>query len=163
MKDEGNNIIVKVVDRDDIEVGDVVYAVPNPSKVHFFDAETEVTLMNKIPPYNTIAATLKGDEMELLDAAVAVPPVFKKALNGADSFELTVPPYAIVKGDDFHLKVARIEKVDDKRLAYLAYGDGYIFALVDEDVEEGDEYGFALLNEKATVCFTSSTILVIIR
>ena len=58
MKDEGNNIVVKVIDRDDIAVGDVVYAEPNPEKVHFFDAEDEVTLMNKVPPYDTLEAEI---------------------------------------------------------------------------------------------------------
>ncbi len=159
MKDEGNNIIVKVVDRDDIEPGDVVYAVPNPSKVHFFDAETEVTLMNKIPPYNTVEAKLDKDEMELLKSYFAVPPVFKKALAGADRFELTIPPEAIVRGDDFHLKVARIEKVDDKHLAYLEYGDSYIFALVDDEVKEGDEYNFSLLNDKVNVIAKGEEVL----
>ena len=78
MKDEGNSIIVKVVDRDDIGVGDVVYAHPNPDKVHFFDAETEVTLMSKIPPYNTVEVKEYGDEMELLGSRVALPPVYKE-------------------------------------------------------------------------------------
>ncbi len=148
MKDEGNNIIVKLVDRDDIEVGDVVYASPNPAKVHFFDAETEITLMNKIPPYNTVEVRAAGDKMELLGSRTALPPVFRAALQGAERFQLSVPPQAIVPGKDFRLKVARIEKVDDKRLAYLELGDSYLFALVDESVREGEEYSFSLLNEK---------------
>ena len=148
MKDEGNNIVVKVVDRDDLAVGDVVYAVPNPNKVHFFDAETEVTLMNKIPPFNTVSATVSGDRMALLGGEAALPTVFRSALQGADRFDLSIPPEAIVPGNDFCLKVARIESVDGQNLAYLAYGEGYIFALVGESVAEGDEYRFSLLNEQ---------------
>ena len=160
MKDEGNNIIVKLVDRDDIEVGDVVYAEPNPNKVHFFDAETEITLMNKIPPFNTLEARAAGDgRMELLDSSVGVPPAFAEALKGAPVFSLNVPPQAIVPGDDFHLPVARIEKADDKRLAYLKYGDGYIFALVGDEVAEGDDYGFSLLNEKVNVLVDGAEVL----
>ena len=159
MKDEGNNIIVKVVDRDDIEVGDIVYAVPNPNKVHFFDTETEVTLMSKIPPYNTIEAKVSGGEAEMLGSKVAIPAVFKKAIGNADRFALTVPPSAIVKGNDFCLKVSRIEKVDDKQLAYLENGDSYIFALVDEKVQEGDNYKFSILNEKVNVSVKGEEVL----
>ena len=148
MKDEGNNIIAKVVDRDDIEVGDVVYAEPNPSKVHFFDADTEVTLMSKIPPFNTLEVKAEGEGMELLGSTVAMPKVYRDVLKGAGSFELVVPPEAIVPGKDFSLPVARIEQVDDKNLAYLRYGEGYIFALVDDSVKERDNYSFSLLNEK---------------
>ena len=159
MKDEGNSIVVKVIDRDDIAPGDVVYAEPNAGKVHFFDAETEVTLMNKIPPYNTVEATVSGNEMELLGSRVSMPPVFRAAAKGAEKVELSIPPQAIVKGDAFRLKVARIEKVDDKRLAYLENGDSYLFTLVDDTVQEGEDYGFAILNEKVNVVLDGSEVL----
>ncbi|MBP5224868.1 MAG: TOBE domain-containing protein, partial [Lachnospiraceae bacterium] len=159
MKDEGNNIVVKVIDRDDIAVGDVVFAEANPNKVHFFDAETEVTLMNKIPPYNTVDAVVRGGRMEVLGGNVALPPVFAAAAKGAGALELSVPPQAIVPGTDFTLPVARIEKADDKRLAYLANGDSYIFALVGEDVQEGDAYRFSFLNEKVNVSVNGAEVL----
>ena len=159
MKDEGNNIIVKIVDRDDLAVGDVVYARPNPAKVHFFDAETEITLMNKIPPFNTVEAKASGDAMELIGTKAALPQTFKEALAGAGSFELSIPPYAIVPGNDYRLKVAKIEKVDDKNLAYLEYGDSYLFALVDETVAEGSEYSFSLLNDKINLAADGKEIL----
>lgn len=159
MKDEGNSIIVKVVDQDDIQVGDTVYAVPNSGKVHFFDAETEITLMSKIPPYNTVEATAADGEMALLNSRVPMPPVFRTAVSGADRFALSVPPQAIVPGRDFRLKVARIEKTDDKRLAYLECGDSYLFALVGDGIREGDEYGFSILNEKVNVTVDGADVL----
>ncbi len=159
MKDDGNNIIVKVIDRDDIEAGDIVYAEPNPNKVHFFDAETEVTLMNKIPPYNTGEAVLSGDTMELYGQKVPLPKVFKAAAGQAGSIELSIPPQAIVPGRDFRLQVGRIEKADDRQLAYLKNGDSYVFALVDDSVKEGDMYNFSLLNEKLGVSVRGNEVL----
>ena len=159
MKDEGNSIVVKVIDRDDIEVGDIVYAEPNPNKVHFFDAETEVTLMNKIPPYNTAEAKIFGDTLELYGQRTRLPRVYQDALKQAGRAELSIPPQAIVPGNDFRLKVARIEKADDKLLAYLENGDSYVFALVDDTVREGDLYGFSLLNEKLNVSVDGKEVL----
>ncbi len=159
MKDEGNNIIVKVVDRDDIAVGDVVYAHPNPDKVHFFDAETEVTLMSKIPPFNTVEVKEFGDEMELLGSRVALPPVYREFTHGAESFEMNIPPHAIVPGKDFRLPVSRIDSVDGKRLAYLKFEDRYIFAIVGDEVKEGDEYSFSLLNEKTDLFVDGKQVL----
>ena len=159
MKDEGNSIVVKVIDRDDIEVGDIVYAEPNPNKVHFFDAETEVTLMNKIPPYNTAEAKISGDTLELYGQRTRLPRVYQDALKQAGRAELSIPPQAIVPGNDFRLKVARIEKADDKLLAYLENGDSYVFALVDDTVREGDLYGFSLLNEKLNVSVDGKEVL----
>ena len=115
--------------------------------------------MNKIPPYNTIDAKIAGDAAEILNAKVAIPAAIRSAVGSADSFALTVPPSAIVPGEDFCLKVSRIEKVDDQRLAYLANGDSYIFALVGEDVQEGDEYKFSILNEKVNVSVNDEEVL----
>ena len=159
MKDEGDSIVVKVIDRDDIAVGDVVFAQPNPNKVHFFDAETEVTLMNKIPPFNTVAAKVSGGTMELLNGRTALPEEFMKAVGNASELELSIPPQAIVPGHDFTLKVSQIEKTDDKRLAYLENGDSYLFALVGDDVLEGEDYSFSLLNEKLNVSADGKEVL----
>ena len=159
MKDEGKLIVVKVNEAKGVEVGDVAYAEPDPEKVHFFDAETEVTLMNKIPPYNTLEAEVDGDGMTVLGTKVALPDAFKRAIGAADRFELIIPPHAIVEGNDFELKVARIEKVDNDRLAYLENGDSYLFALVNETVKEGDTYRFSFENEKLNLNVEGKEVL----
>jgi multiple sugar transport system ATP-binding protein len=148
MKNEGNSIVVKLIDRDDLSVGDVVYAKPKMNKLHFFDKETEITLIQKIPVYNTIEAAVNGPCITALGTSVPVPSALG---NIKGSVELIVPPQAIVKGDDFRLKVAKTEDADGKNLAYLQNGDHYLFALVDDDVKEGDEYGFSILYDKITV------------
>ena len=159
MKDEGRNIVLKVIDREDINVGDIAYAEPNPSKVHFFDAETEVTLMTKIPEYNTIHAVHDGDYMDVLGHRVELPETYKGALADVHDFELGLPPAAIVPGKDFSLKVAKTEKVDDKNLAYLVNGDKYLFALVSDEVKEGDDYQFDILNEKVNLSADGKELL----
>ncbi|MBQ1826479.1 MAG: sn-glycerol-3-phosphate ABC transporter ATP-binding protein UgpC [Erysipelotrichaceae bacterium] len=148
LKDEGRNIVIKVVDRDDVEPGEIVYTEANPAKVHFFDSETEITLMNKIPLYNTVIAKAQDGKLSLLDREVEIPQAFRDAISGAEEVDMEIPPEAIVRGSDFSLKVARIEKTDGKNLAYLANGDSYLFALVDDEVKEGQDYGFSLRNEK---------------
>ena len=151
MKDEGNTIVVKLIDRDDLAVGDVVYARPKLSKLHFFDKKTEITLIHKIPPYNTIDAQICDGTLKALGAEVSLPEALGKAAGDIGEADLIVPPQAIVKGDEFRLKVASIEKADDKNLAYLKDGDHYLFALVDNGVSEGDDYGFSILYDKITV------------
>ncbi len=159
MKDEGNGIVAKVIDRSDIEVGNIVYAEPDPAKVHFFDAETEVTLMDKIPPFNSVEAMTDGVRMNLLGNNVQLPEAFRAAIGSEDRFELSIPPRAIVPGNDFALRVARIEKVDSDRLAYLQNGESYLFALVGEDVREGDIYRFSLENEKLELKVNGEEVL----
>ena len=117
MKDEGNGIVVKLIDDDNIAVGDIVNANPKLNKLHFFDAETEVTLILNIPPYNTVVTNVGEGKLKLFGSEVELPPVFAAALAGENDVELTIPPQAIVKGGDFCLKVARIEKTEGKNLA----------------------------------------------
>ena len=52
MKDEGNGIVVKLIDNDNVFVGDVLRTKPKLNKLHFFDAETEVTLIAEVPQFN---------------------------------------------------------------------------------------------------------------
>jgi multiple sugar transport system ATP-binding protein len=150
VKDDGNSIIVKLIDRDDIAVGDVVYAQPKHNKLHFFDKETEITLIHKIPLYNTVAAQLGGGRLAALGKETALPEAIGKHVSDG-AVDLIVPPKAIVKGGDFSLRVAKIEDVDGEKLAYLQDGDHYLFALVGEGVSAGDDYGFSLLYDKITV------------
>ena len=70
-----------------------------------------------------------------------------------------ISPSSIVKGEDFKLKVAKVEKIDNQNLAYLEYGDSYLFALVDKGVKVGTEYSFSLLNEKLTLSIDEETLL----
>ncbi|MBR0462157.1 MAG: sn-glycerol-3-phosphate ABC transporter ATP-binding protein UgpC [Erysipelotrichaceae bacterium] len=159
LKDEGRNIVIKAVVEDDVNTGDVVYAVPNNDKVHFFDSETEITLMEKVPTYNTIHAEADGGKMKLLGKNVALPEVYDRALDGRKDFVLNVSPYAIVKGNDFALKVARIEKVDKENLAYLENGNTYLFAIVDDNVREGDTYKFDIVNDKVDLVCEGEQLL----
>ena len=160
MKDEGDGIVIKLIDDDSISVGDIVNAEPKLSKLHFFDAETEVTLIRNIPPFNTVLADVKDGSFSLLGTTVALPPVYADALAGEEKVKLIIPPQAIVKGNDFLLKVARIEKTEGQNLAYLEIGDRYLFATVDDDVAEGDTYGFSLLYDKIGVKNEEKDLLV---
>ena len=158
MKDEGKNVIVKVVEGTPINIGDVINLKPMEDKVHFFDGETEITLMEKIPQFSKTAAKA-GKEMELFGAKVALPEAFKEALGENKEFEVEIPPHAIVPGQDYSLKVKKVEKVGKQHLAYLVDGDHYIFALVDEKVKEGETYKFNILNDKVRLLVKGEAVL----
>ena len=159
MKDEGKNITVKTVEGTPIDAGDVINLEINPEKIHLFNKETEITLMLPIPEYSRFSAKSDGEKLELLGKKVALPPVFARALDGAKELEVEIPPHAVVPGKDFELKVHEIEEVEGKHLAYLEYGDHYLFALVDEKVKAGDKYKFSLLNEKLNLLVDGKEVL----
>ena len=147
MKDEGKSIIVKTVQDTNVAVGDVIDLLINQEKMHFFDHETEVTLMSPIPNNSAFEAKVVSEQMEIFGSKVALPERFKEVLDG-DVVTLEIPPFAVVPGKDYSLPVEQVEEVEGKHLAFLSYENRYLFALVDENVKAGDKYGFSLLNDK---------------
>ena len=164
LKDVGKNITVKTVEGTPIQVGDVIDLAINADKIHFFNKETEVTLMSPIPDYTLAKGKVLSDsKMEVFSQKVNLPKAFKKALNGAKEFAMEIPPFAVIPGKDYQLKVHEVEKVEGKHLAYLEYGDRYLFALVDEKVKAGDDYHFSLLNDKLELIVDGKAILMPIK
>ena len=158
LKDGGNKIIIKVVEGTSIEVGQTVHVSPLIDKVHFFDAETEITLLSKIPNYSKFNATLEGEKLYFLDKNITAPAHIVNSCT-VGNFDIEVPPQAIVKGKTYSLRVRKVEEIDGKYLAYLQYKDRYLFALLDEHVEENEMYSFDILFDKVKIINNGETIL----
>ena len=140
--------------------GDLVNLEINPSKVHFFDLETELSIISDIPEYATFDASIdaKG-QLNFLANKVALAPEIAKAIGNNQKLSIEVPPSAIVPGSDYSLVVSKVEKFDDQYLATLAVGDRFVFALVDETVTEGSKYSFNVLNDKIRVLVNGESVL----
>ena len=159
MKDEGKNIIIKTVEGTPVEVGDEIYLTVNEEKLHLFDKETEITLLHPIPKFVQFAAEVKGEKLSVFGSQVALPAAYKEAAPEAKELELEIPPFAVVPGKDFTLKVKKVEEVEGQRLAYLENGDRYLFALVDESVKAGANYSFSLRYDKLEVKVAGQEVL----
>ena len=146
-----NQIIVKTIEEVANVPGDKVNLWINMDKVHLFDAQTEITILEEIPHASTFAAEVKGEEWSFLGAKVALPKALLEAVNGHEKLLVDVPPEAVVPGKDYSLKVYKVEDVEGKKLAYLELGDRYLFALVDDSVKAGQKYSFSLLNDKLRI------------
>jgi hypothetical protein len=153
-------IVVKTNTDLEFNSGDVVNLEINPNKVHFFDLETELSIISDIPAYSTFPASVdaKG-KLNFLGAKVELVPELHRALKGATEFDIEVPPSAIVPGNDYALKVSKVEKFGETYLATLAIDDRFIFATVDETVKEGSTYKFSLLNDKIRLVANGEIIL----
>lgn len=142
MKDEGKSIIIKDTQDTPVRVDDYINLYIRQEKLHLFDKETEITLIQDIPSYNFVKGEIKGDELTLFNGKTLIPEAVKAKLAGLEKVGLEIPPAAIVKGDAFALKVAKVEEVEGKHLAHLQFENRYIFAVVDESVKVGDTYKF---------------------
>lgn len=148
LKDVGKNITIKTIESTPFESGEVINLAIDHDKIHFFNKETEITLMSPIPDFTQVKASIENGHMVLLSQKVALPQAFEEVLKGVASFSMEIPPSAIIPGKDFQLKVHYVEEVESQHLAYLEYGDRYLFALVDDKVKAGDDYHFSIANDK---------------
>ncbi len=159
MKDEGKNIIIKTVEGTPVEVGNEIFLAINEEKLHLFDKETEITLLNPIPVSTLFSADVKDGKMEMFGGKAPLPAAFAEAIGGASKIDLEIPPFAVVPGKDYSLKVHQVEDVEGQKLAYLENGDRYLFALVEDGVKAGDKYSFSLRNDKVKVLVEGKAVL----
>ena len=150
MKDEGKNVIIKTVEGTPVNVGDEIYLSIQEDKLHLFDKETEITLLHPIPKFSLFQADIKDGKMSLFGSKVELPAEFKEVMPEG-SVDLEIPPFAVIPGKDYSLKVKKVEEVEGQKLAYLENGDRYLFALVDDGVKAGSSYSFSLRNDKIRV------------
>ncbi len=146
-----HQIIVKTVEEVDDVTGTTINLSLDLEKIHLFDSESEITILEDIPKFTTFPAVINNDKMEFLGAKVALPGALQVALNGKNEVLIDVPPTAVVPGNTYSLEVKKVEKMGDKSLAYLKVKDRYLFAFVDNGVKEGTKYSFDLLNEKIDI------------
>ncbi len=155
----GNQIIIKTVEGTPVNQGDTLYLKVDETKIHLFDHETEITLINDIPDFSRFSAEVKNGKLEAFNSSKKLCPVYEEALKDQKKIYLDIPPFAIVRGKDFSLPVRKIDKIEDKYLAYLAYKDRALFALVDSSVKVGDDYHFSLQYDKIRVLDEEANVL----
>ena len=159
MKDEGKNVIIKTVEGNPVEVGDVVNLVVSEDKLHLFDGETEITLLQPVPKFSLFGGKVAGGKLDLFGSKVDIPQALQEVIGDAKELELEIPPFAVVPGKDFALKVKKVEEVEGQKLAYLEVEDRYLFAIVDDSVKEGQKYSFSLRNDKVRVLVNKEPVL----
>ena len=154
-----NQIIGKTIENVNNASGDVINLAIDLEKIHLFDSESEITILEDIPQFTTFKASVKEDKMEFLGTEVVLPPALKEFVDGHNEVTIDVPPSAVVPGNTYSLQVGKVEKVGDRQLAYLKIDDRYLFAFVEGDVKAGSKYNFDILNDKLVIKEGSEVLL----
>ena len=147
-----NQIIVKTTESPDYAPGMTFNLVIDVDKIHLFDNETEITILQDIPAVSTFPAKVVGGEaLEFLGAKVKLPEALKRVLKEKGNVEIDIPADGLIEGKDFALKVHECEKIGDKNLLHLEVGDRYLFALSEKEVKAGTMLQFSLRNDKLAI------------
>ena len=147
-----DQIIIKIPAGETYETGQIVNVKVDTERIHLFDQETELTLMEDIPTYSDVDADCKNGKFNLLGQSVALPSVFKDKLTGLENLLVEISPDACIDdGKDFTLKVHGIEHFKDFNVVELAHDDYFIFLKTTKNPEVGDDFTFSLRNDKLRI------------
>lgn len=146
-----NQIIVKIPSGVTYELGDIVNVKVDVEKIHLFDKETELTLMEEVPQFTAVSAELTKTKLSLLGSTVDLPKYYAKVLAGLKNVEVDVTPDSYLPGKDYTLKVRSVEEFKDFKLVQLAYEDYYVFLKVPTSTKVGKELSFSLAYDKLRI------------
>ncbi|MBD5631890.1 MAG: ATP-binding cassette domain-containing protein [Clostridia bacterium] len=111
--------------------GDVIKVSIDFEKAHYFDNESEESVMKRFVSYNDLPVTVSGGKLNLGGKTVALPPV----LAGLDgNLDAVFPTAAVYEGSDFDAEVLECEQLKQGWLARILIGSQKLYALFDKEV-----------------------------
>ena len=124
-------IIIKAAGFKDYKSGETVEAALNLDSVHLFDAQTEESILPRIPKYNYVDCKVKDNALTFAGNSVKLP----TAIDCPDgSYELLLPSDAVIFNGEIPAEIVSSEDINGQNLLTLTVGDKKIFAVADGEV-----------------------------
>ncbi len=117
--------------------GEIVKVGVNFANAHYFDAETEVSVMDRLVRYNDIPVTVKDGKMTIGGVSASLPP----ALLGAEGdFDAVFPTSSLYAGGEYPAAPIESERLKEGTLVRLGVGTQKLYAL-NADLAGADRVG----------------------
>ncbi len=111
--------------------GDVIKVNINFEKAHYFDKESEESVMKRFVSYNDLPVTVSDGKLSLGGKTAALPPALAN-LDG--NFDAVFPTAAVYEGNDFDAEVLECEQLKQGWLARVLIGNQKLYALFQKPV-----------------------------
>ena len=135
-RESSTRVIIKSNRDDDFKNGDIIEAAFNFAACQIFDAETENSVLPRIPSINYVDAEIKNNNLLFLGNEIKLP----KAMETNDvKGILNIPIEAISAGSMIDAKISLIEKINKQYLLYLNVNNKYLFMLTNEEYKVGSQ------------------------
>ena len=122
--------VIKAPSGTALSTGDVVEVSVDVSNIHVFDAETEKTIMPRIPEKTVLNVTVSGGTMNVCGSDIPVPEALK--LPDGD-YELVAPLSSVSRGKSIKVDYVDCEKTGDVFLAHCKAGGKDLYTVTDGD------------------------------
>jgi multiple sugar transport system ATP-binding protein len=121
-----------------VEDKECVLAI-DPTKLYFFDKDTEKTLLPRIPMHSAVKATVKDGVVSLLGSSLKLFSASEgKIKEGA--YTLLVPPDALTKGSEFAGAVKKVEEINGEYLSHVVIDGKLLFSLSSVSEENNKDF-----------------------
>lgn len=138
--DSKDSIIFRTKNTSMMRADEEVKVYIDASKLHFFDKDTEETLLPRLPEYRHYSLTLNSDKsIDLFGKKYILPKAITDSLIEGETYEFTIPTKAIIKGNTYEGTVVKCEDLEDRKLLHIQIDGNLIFSLSDKDVLEGEK------------------------
>lgn len=130
--DEGSKVIIKAPAGTDYISGQVIDISLDLSHLRAFDAETENTIMPRIPDHVIIDGEVKDGELHILGTKIALPPAMNVE-NG--QWIVEVPTESVIANGDIKVDSIEEENVNDCTLLHIKIAGVTLFSIKNESNE----------------------------
>ena len=121
-------VVVKIPANTTYESDQIIYIGFDSTNLHFFDKESEVTILKEIPEQYELDVEIKNNKITLFNNEFKLPTCMNLE-NG--NYKVIVPSNILCKGNDFKVQEESIEMIKNTKLAKIKVNDRYIHLIVD--------------------------------
>ena len=131
------DIILKVDSIEGLETDTDIYVTFDMDHIYFFDNQSEMTIIPRIPEYNSLTATIDNGKLSFLNVELDLPQAI--ATSEHKEGELRVPTNCLTLNAEsgFNAEVVSNEHIGETNLVHLKAADRVFFAISDMDYEVG--------------------------
>ena len=134
-------ITFKVNNMIDLQIDKNIKVYIDPLKLHFFDKESEETLLPRIPDKRHFSIKYSRGKYILFGQEIDLPLVFKEKME-KKSYLLTIPTNCVKVGGLFKGIINQCEKINEQYLLHILCNEELVFCLSDKEYEIGQEVEF---------------------
>ncbi len=156
-----SDVVLTFKAKDDIEIetGETIKVTLTPEKLHFFDKDSEETLLPRIPVRREFSLKCIGaGKGVLFSKEIALPPCFRERTEEGKEYTLSLPTDAIVPGTTFEGSITQVESINGNYLLHIRIGENLLFAL-SKTKPEGESFSFNLDFRKVSLLSEEQVLL----
>lgn len=116
------------------QIGDVVKASVNMTKVHLFDSVTEEVINPRIPSFNLIMGNIESSTLKVGEISEKLPSAIKVA-DGEYGIVMPLSAVTLNNSEGIKVKVEKVEQFDNQQIVTARLGNNVIFANYEDEVD----------------------------